>query len=359
MLIRSGNIEPTLLQQTRQGTHGGSTDGDQMNVAHLLRPLRDIGIAHICPFLWPGLVFAVILSYNLATLHHSGPPSEGSSMDQQRLKHLLEGALCNDGHITVLTGAGISAESGIPTFRGPEGYWTVGSRVYQPQEMATFRMFQQNPRAVWQWYLYRLGVCRQADPNPGHHALVKMERHFPGRFTLVTQNVDNLHRRCGQSNDNTYEIHGNIQWVRCAKRCLNDLRLLPAEVSVKAKDEPISEAEWQALHCRSCGHLLRPHVLWFDESYDESYYRYESTLKAGRKTDLLFVVGTSGATNLPNQLVAEVYRRGSAIIDINIEENPFGQLADRYEQGMAIRGPSGAALPFIVEEMTTLRTPSS
>ncbi len=275
-------------------------------------------------------------------------------MDHQRLKDLLESSLTGGGHITALTGAGISAESGIPTFRGPEGYWAVGSRVYQPQEMATYRMFRQYPRAVWQWYLYRLGVCRKADPNAGHRALVEMEQRFADRFTLVTQNVDNLHRRCGQSNRNTYEIHGNIQWVRCASKCHEDLLSLPAEVSVKEKDEPIMKAEWEALHCPKCGHLLRPHVLWFDESYDESNYRYESTLEAGRKTDLLLVVGTSGATNLPNQLVAEVYHRGGVIIDINIDANRFGQLADRYQRGMAIRSPSGTALPMILEKMTAV-----
>lgn len=277
-------------------------------------------------------------------------------MDHQRLKHLLEKSLCKGGRITVLTGAGISAESGIPTFRGPEGYWTVGSRVYQPQEMATFRMFRQNPRAVWQWYLYRLGVCRQASPNPGHRALVEMERRLPGRFTLVTQNVDNLHRRSGQSAENTYEIHGNIHWVRCAKACSDTLFPLPAPVSVKKKDELISDTEWQALHCERCGHLLRPHVLWFDESYDEAHYRYESTLNAGRQTDLLFVVGTSGATNLPNQLVAEVYHRSGIIIDINIESDRFGQLAEQYEQGMSIQQRSGIALPWILEQMAPLLT---
>jgi len=273
-------------------------------------------------------------------------------MDHQRLEHLLETGLNGGGHITVLTGAGISAESGIPTFRGPEGYWSVGSRIYQPQEMATYRMFQKHPRAVWQWYLYRLAVCRQAEPNPGHHAVVEMERRFPDRFTLVTQNVDNLHRRCGQSEKNTYEIHGNIRWARCASSCRDDLLPLPTVVAPKTKDEPITESEWQALHCTSCGHLLRPHVLWFDESYDEIYYRYESTLEAGRKTDLLFVVGTSGATNLPNQLFADVYRRGGVIIDINIDHNRFGKLADHCERGMTIRSPSGKALPLIVEKMT-------
>ena len=91
-------------------------------------------------------------------------------------KQLLQRIAAGDGNITVLTGAGISAESGIPTFRGPEGYWTVGSAVYQPQEMATFQMFSRMPEEVWKWYLYRMGVCQAARPNDGHSALVAMEK---------------------------------------------------------------------------------------------------------------------------------------------------------------------------------------
>ncbi len=97
--------------------------------------------------------------------------------------------------LTVMTGAGISAESGIPTFRGPEGYWTVGSRSYHPQEMATFAMFRRRPDDVWQWYLHRATVCHQAEPNTGHIAIVALETLFGDRFTLITQNVDGLHLR--------------------------------------------------------------------------------------------------------------------------------------------------------------------
>ncbi|MCA9686135.1 MAG: RNA polymerase subunit sigma, partial [Myxococcales bacterium] len=94
--------------------------------------------------------------------------------------------------VVVLTGAGISAESGIPTFRGPEGYWTVGAREYHPQELATLQAFNRMPREVWHWYLYRRGICRAAEPNPAHFALVELERALGDRFTLITQNVDGL-----------------------------------------------------------------------------------------------------------------------------------------------------------------------
>ena len=115
------------------------------------------------------------------------------------LGQALAAALSQGGPLVVVTGAGVSAESGIPTFRGKEGYWTVGSRVYQPQELATQAAFRRMPEEIWRWYLYRLGVCRAAAPNPGHVALVELERALGDRFLLVTQNVDGLHPRAGSS----------------------------------------------------------------------------------------------------------------------------------------------------------------
>ena len=115
------------------------------------------------------------------------------------LDQALAAALAGDGAFVVVTGAGVSAESGIPTFRGQDGYWTVGSRVYHPQELATHAAFRRMPEEVWRWYLYRLGVCRAAEPNPAHVALVELERALGDRFRLVTQNVDGLHLRAGSS----------------------------------------------------------------------------------------------------------------------------------------------------------------
>jgi len=275
-------------------------------------------------------------------------------MDHLRLNQLLEETVLQGGRISVLAGAGLSAESGIPTFRGPEGYWTVGSRVYQPHEMATRRMFQSNPIAVWQWYLYRLEVCRQALPNKAHHALVTMEQLFPDSFALVTQNVDNLHLRAGQSAANTYEVHGNIGFVRCSNECGHRILPMPDQVSGKTKNEKIIVAEWQALHCPACGHLLRPHVLWFDEAYNERYYRAESAMQIARETSMLIVAGTSGATNLPNLVVSEVYHHSGAIIDINIASNPLGRVIEQYPRGISLRQPSGTALPEIVNRLKAI-----
>ena len=127
----------------------------------------------------------------------------------------------------VLTGAGISAESGIPTFRGPEGYWRVGSRNYRPMELATREAFERMPEEVWRWYLYRRAVCRAAAPNPAHRALVDAERRLGDRFLLVTQNVDGLHRRAGSDPARTFEIHGNIDLWRCADDCADGARPAP------------------------------------------------------------------------------------------------------------------------------------
>ena len=249
--------------------------------------------------------------------------------------------------ITVLTGAGISAESGIPTFRGPEGYWTVGSKVYMPQEMATLEMFTTHPEEVWQWYLYRLGACLQAEPNPGHTALAQMEQALGDQFALVTQNIDNLHIRAGNSLERTYQIHGNINFTRCSRACTPELHTLPEGLRKKRDNSFLDDHEVQLLHCPDCGKWLRPHVLWFDEYYDEEYYRYESSMALANKTELLIIVGTSGATTLPNHIANTVYDRGKTIIDINIEEDAFSSLAQNTPQGLFIKANSAEALPAI------------
>ncbi|MEQ1739336.1 MAG: Sir2 family NAD-dependent protein deacetylase [Methyloglobulus sp.] len=139
--------------------------------------------------------------------------------------------------ITVLTGAGVSAESGIPTFRGPEGYWTVGSRNYQPSEIATQAMFQRNPKEIWKWFLYRRGICEDALPNPGHLAIVKMEKLLGSRFRLVTQNVDGLHLRAGSNIDRTYQVHGNLNYMRCARECSVPARYILFRVACPERRE--------------------------------------------------------------------------------------------------------------------------
>lgn len=268
-----------------------------------------------------------------------------SATIEKNIRSVLKGPK----QVTVLTGAGISAESGIPTFRGPEGYWTIGSSEYHPQQMATFSMFSKNPQEVWKWYLYRMGVCKKARPNAGHMAIVQMERTLKDRFRLITQNVDNLHIAAGNTLESTYQIHGNIFFVRCSKECSETIFSLPVGVTPKEKGEPLLDHEADLLKCPVCGSMLRPHVLWFDEVYNEVHYRFESALTAAMETDLLIIVGTSGSTNLPNQVAQMVYNRGGSIIDINIEKNPFTALAVKSNKGGFIKASSAKVLPYLTE----------
>ncbi len=263
---------------------------------------------------------------------------------EEKLERILRRVRGPGGRVVALTGAGISAESGIPTFRGREGFWVVGSRNYMPQEMATHEMFDRAPDEVWRWYLYRFGVCKDARPNAGHDALVRLERALGDRFTLITQNIDGLHRRAGSQR--VFCIHGDAAWVRCAADCgLGRVDLPPI---VPRGDAPLTDAERKALTCPRCGGWLRPHVLWFDEYYDEENYSMDSALRAAATADLLLVVGTSGATNLPMQIGQIVHCRGAALVDVNPEENPFADLAERSPHGFFARGSACERLPEIV-----------
>jgi NAD-dependent deacetylase len=265
-----------------------------------------------------------------------------------RLEAILSTVRSHGGPVVALTGAGISAESGIPTFRGHDGYWIVGSRNYMPQEMATHAMFEGEPAEVWRWYLYRFGVVGGAAPNAGHLALAELERAMGDRFTLVTQNIDGLHRRAGS--ERVLAIHGDAAWVRCAAGCGAGLAPLP-DLGRRDAATPLSDADRRALTCGRCGAWLRPHVLWFDECYDEPYYRMESALRAAADAELLLVVGTSGATNLPMQIGRLAFSQGAALVDVNPDANPFSQLAERAPNGFAARGPASEWLPAIVRAL--------
>ena len=265
----------------------------------------------------------------------------------QRIQQLEQG----QDTLVVLTGAGISAESGIPTFRGKEGYWTVGATEYHPQEMATHAMFLRQPDEVWSWYLYRRTVCRAAEPNPGHRAVVQMEHLLGRRFLLITQNVDGLHLRAGNSPERTYQIHGNIDLFRCADECSLDLHPIPEELPPKGRGEPVTEQERAALRCPRCGGRARPHVLWFDECYDEEHFRFNSSMRAAVGAGMLLVVGTSGATNLPMQVGQAALQDGATIVDVNPEPNPFSELARQAASGFFLQGGGGDYLPLVAEQL--------
>ena len=266
---------------------------------------------------------------------------------EQILAACREGLERGRGRVVALTGAGVSAESGIPTFRGKEGYWTIGAREYHPQELATFEAFERMPWSVWAWYLYRRGVCQRAAPNAAHHALVRLAAALPDRFALVTQNVDGLHRRAGSPDARTFPIHGDITQMRCAAECTLERWPIPEAVGDLPRGADIP-ADWRALLvCPRCGAMARPHVLWFDESYDEPRFHYDTVLDLGRTASLLLIVGTSASTNLPWQVVRQSDEAGAILVDVNIEDNPFGGIAART--GGVVRRPAAEALPGIVD----------
>jgi NAD-dependent deacetylase len=254
-----------------------------------------------------------------------------------------------EGGVVVLTGAGVSAESGIPTFRGKEGYWTVGAREYHPQELATFEAFSAMPWEVWAWYLYRRGVCRAAEPNAAHRAIVRWDEGLGERFALITQNVDGLHRRAGSPTARTFPIHGDIGLMRCAKECGPERVPIPEAIGALAKGEAVTAEHKAALACGRCGGMTRPHVLWFDESYDEERFYLDTARRLAARAALLVVVGTSAQTNLPWQVVSLAARAGATIVDVNVEDNPFAEIA--AESGGAVRGSAAAIVPALVEAL--------
>ena len=253
--------------------------------------------------------------------------------------------------LTFLSGAGISADSGIPTFRGPEGYWTIGSREYRPEEMATYEMFKRRPWDVWNWYLYRRYRCRSVAPNPAHNRIAAFQQNFPNCCTLITQNVDGLHRRAGSPEDSSFEIHGNIDLMRCVTKCSELVTPVPIAPTLRSPAAPLSAAQKHSLICPDCQNPMRPHVLWFDEYYDETLYRADSAWLKSVQAQLLIVIGTSAATSFPLQLAQVVSQKAIALIDINPEPNPFGELASRISNGLWLPQKASLAVPEVIDAL--------
>ena len=225
-------------------------------------------------------------------------------------------------HVTVLTGAGISAESGLPTFRDAmTGLWSR----YRPEELATAQAFQRNPRLVWEWYAWRRGLAAQAAPNPGHLALAELERRVP-QLTLITQNVDDLHQRAGSTK--VIELHGNISRVKCF-------------------DEHVVVENWADTEdvpprCPGCRGLLRPDVVWFGEMLPEQALN-EAT-EAAVACDLFFSIGTSGIVEPAASLPYIALRSGAAVVVINLDV--VNQSSPRLYK---IHGPAGQVLPTLLQ----------
>ena len=204
------------------------------------------------------------------------------------------------------------------------------------------------PDEVWRWYLYRRSVCRMAQPNAAHHAIAALAGVLDDRLLLATQNVDGLHLRAGSPPAATLQVHGNIDFMRCSGDHDGEVQPIPDDVPAIERDSPFPEESRALLRCGTCGCAARPHVLWFDEYYDEGLYRFHTALDAARSCALLITAGTAGATNLPNQMVVAAQRAGAALVDVNPEATPFSRAAEAAG-GIWLRGPASREIPRVAD----------
>jgi NAD-dependent deacetylase len=227
-----------------------------------------------------------------------------------------------------LIGAGFSANSGIPTFRGEGGYWKVGSRNYVPEEMGTKRMFKRKPQEVWKWYFHRKEAIRNAKPTLEHSKLAELAQQLGNKLSVISQNVDGLHRLAGVPEEQTYNIHGDMAYSRCFKECSNVLYPFPDDMVDEFVNGKISNASWKKLRCPKCGKWLRPHILWFDECYNEEFYRSETAKKKASNADNLIVIGTTGTTTLPSKIINSSLSRGANVYFVSNEESMLSHRID-------------------------------
>ena len=239
-----------------------------------------------------------------------------SGSDLGLLKRKLESARS----LAILTGAGISADSGVPTFRGPDGLW----RNFRAEDLATPEAFARDPRLVWEWYNWRRELIATKTPNPAHVAVVEFERRFE-EFWLITQNVDGLHRAAGS--EKLSEIHGNIWKVRCTA----------CGIVEDNHDVPIAILPT----CRHCQGLLRPHIVWFGESLCSD--DLTCCAAALRACDVLLVIGTSGVVYPAAGFASVAKETGAFVAEINFESTPQSGTMD-----LALKGRAKDLVPLLL-----------
>jgi len=237
--------------------------------------------------------------------------------------------------VCVLSGAGVSAESGVPTFRGEEGLW----KSYSPEELATPQAFRRDSRLVWEWYDWRRGLIRDCRPNPGHEALARFA--LGSRMVrIVTQNVDGLHeeaaRQVAAGSDPSpalpLELHGSIFRVRCTK----------CSYKVPHRDPIITETPEDLPRCPVCSGLLRPDIVWFGESLDPGVI--SEAFRVAQRSQVCLVVGTSALVHPAASVPLATHDAGGSIIEVNPTETPLTHLAR-----VSLRGASGEILPKLLE----------
>jgi NAD-dependent deacetylase len=230
-------------------------------------------------------------------------------------------ALQQARRVVVLTGAGVSAESDVPTFRDPQGLWAS----FKAEELATPEAFQRNPRRVWEWYAWRRERIHSVHPNPGHVALAAMERRIP-EFTLVTQNVDGLHQRAGSRH--VIELHGNISRTKC--------------FSENLIVDGWPETDEVPPRCPRCGGLLRPDVVWFGEMLPAE--AIQEAEQASAACDIFLAIGTAAVVYPAAGLAFTAGWNGAVLVEINPNETALTK-----EATYSLRGPSGQVLPALVQ----------
>ena len=229
--------------------------------------------------------------------------------------------LTESKRLAVLTGAGISAESGVPTFRGKDGLW----KGFRATDLATPQAFARDPKLVWDFYNWRRELLAPLQPNPAHKALIRLEEKIP-QFSLITQNIDDLHHQAGSKN--LVELHGNIWMVRCT------------QCHLVSRNEEVPLPELPA--CKECGGLLRPHVVWFGEQLDPTIL--DKTVAEIRSCDTMLVIGTSALVQPAASFALVAKEQGAQVVEINLEVTPYSHKLD-----LALRGKAGEILPQVVE----------
>jgi NAD-dependent deacetylase len=252
---------------------------------------------------------------------HSELPEEDGAATLERAARILRSAR----RVAVLTGAGISAESGLGTFRGAGGLWE-GHRV---EDVATPSAFRRNPELVWRFYNMRRAALARVQPNAGHHALVALERrHGPEAFALVTQNVDGLHQEAG--NRSVLEIHGTLRHTRCTG----------CHSIADRGTEPLAEMP----ACAGCGGLLRPNVVWFEEPLPHVVWKQAEDAVA--ECDCFLVVGTSAVVYPAAGLIDLARREGATVVEVNVTPSQASSRVD-----VLLLGPSGSLLPELIKRL--------
>jgi NAD-dependent deacetylase len=244
-------------------------------------------------------------------------------MSEHQVEEVVE-FLAGAGRVAVLTGAGISAESGVPTFRGKDGLW----KQYKAETLATPEAFERDPKLVWEWYDWRRGLIAPVEPNAGHRVIAGWESLF-GEMAVITQNVDGLHAKAGSQN--VVELHGNIWKLRCTREGTVE----------EVRDNPLPHIPPV---CPNCGSLFRPHIVWFGESLDPVVL--DRAYDLSQSCQVMFVIGTSAVVHPAASLPYAAARAGAKIVEVNLEPTPLTPHANFFFPGKA-----GEILPVLDRQL--------